>query len=186
MNDSELVRLFSLRDASAMVKTREKYGQRLRALSLHFVRDEATAQECERDTYVCAWKSIPPQSPFDHFYVFLAQMLRYIALHRCRSRVPLGRDGFVAALGAELEECIPWPSNQGCQLSDAALGQLLNDFLEQLSAEKRRMFVRRYWYMDSLAELAQGFDMSEARVEAMLARCRRQLRLYVERKGIAL
>ena len=107
MDDSGIVELYLNRDEAAIARTSEKYGQRLRSFSLGIVQDLQTAEECENDTYVEAWSSIPPHAPRDYFYAFLARITRHLSLNRCRERSRLKRSALVSELSAELEQCIP-------------------------------------------------------------------------------
>ena len=186
MNDAQLVDLYLSRDEEAIQKTREKYGRRLQSLAYHIVQDRQTAEECESDAYMCTWKSIPPHAPRQHFYLFLARITRQLSLNRCRSRCHLKRESFVNTLSSELEQCIPFPNNLECQLDDPAFAAMLNDFLGQLNTKKRKIFIRRYWYLDSISDIAKQFSMTEAAVKTTLMRCRKALLLYFERKKVNL
>lgn len=103
MDDSQIVSLYLSRDETAIARTAEKYGSRLRALALGVVGDVQTAEECENDTYWEAWRSIPPHQPRDYLYPFLARITRHAALDRCRERDRLKRSAAVVELSAELE-----------------------------------------------------------------------------------
>lgn len=186
MEDRTIVALFWQRDEEALRQTAEKYGARLRALAYGIVGDRQTAEECENDTYLEAWQAIPPHRPEDYFYAFLACITRRNALNRCRERQALKRGGHVLELSAELEQCLPASDDTACCVDELALRQALNDFLATLSREKRCIFLRRYWYMDSVAEISQRFALSESKVKTTLLRCRRQLRAYLEKEGFNL
>ena len=103
MEDPKIVELYFARDEAALRHTAEKYGKRLRALSYGIVRDLQTAEECENDTYVAAWNSIPPHSPAEHLYAFLAKITRHISLNRCRDRSRLKRSAMLCELSQEME-----------------------------------------------------------------------------------
>ena len=95
MDDRSIVALYLRRDETAIRQTAEKYGRRLRALAYGIVNDLQTAEECENDTYMEAWNTIPPHEPSDHFYAFLARITRHISLNRCRDRDRLKRGAFI-------------------------------------------------------------------------------------------
>ena len=145
MDDLKIVDLFFERDEAAIRHASDKYGSRLRALSFGIVRDLQTAEECENDTYVEAWNAIPPYSPKEHLYAFLARITRHISLNCCRARSRLKRSAFIFELSAEMEQCIPAPDDVECRIDDMALSEAINDFLKSLDKEKRNIFVRRYW-----------------------------------------
>ncbi len=186
LDDREIVALYLNRDETAIQQTAEKYGQRLRGLSFGIVRDTQTAEECENDAYLAAWNSIPPHEPGGYLYAFLARIVRHISLDHCRRRERLKRSAAVCELSAELEQCIPAPDDCQCRLDDVALGEAINGFLGTLSPEKRRVFLRRYWYFDSVTEIAKGFGVSESKVKTALHRCRTQMKNYLEKEGYIL
>lgn len=183
MDDSRIVELYLQRDENAIGQTAEKYGKRLRALAYGVVNDEQTAEECENDTYMEAWKRIPPHEPRDYFYAFLARITRNISLNRCRERSSLKRSAFILELGAELEQCIPAPDDIECRMADAELSKVINGFLGSLDEEKRNIFIRRYWYTETVADIAKRFAVSESKVKTTLFRCRNRLREYLEKEG---
>ena len=180
MEDAKIVALFLHRDELAIQLTAEKYGTRLRSFSYGITQDLQTAQECENDTYMQAWNSIPPQEPRAYLYGFLARIIRHISLNRCRDRNRLKRSAYLCELSAELEQCIP---AGGELVEDLLLQDALNQFLSSLSREKRDIFLRRYWYMDSIADISQRFALSQSKVKTVLFRCRNQLREQLEKEG---
>lgn len=186
MEDRDIVELYLSRDQEALRQTSEKYGGRLRSLAFHLVEDDETAEECENDTYLAAWQSIPPHEPRDYFYPFLARLLRHIALNRCRERKRLKRSALVCELSSELEECLAAPDDTECRVEAGELAQTINDFLGSLPAAKRIVFLRRYWYLDSVAEIGTRCAMSQGQVKTMLYRLRSQLRDYLEKEGFLL
>ncbi len=183
MEDDKIVELFLKRREEALRHTAEKYGRRLRALSQHIVEDVQTAEECENDTYVEAWNSIPPHSPKDYLYAFLARIIRHISLNCCRNRSRLKRSAYLCELSAEMEQCIPAPDDCECRVEDMVFAEAVNGFLKSLNVEKRTIFLRRYWYLDSIADLAERFGYSESKIKTMLFRCRNKLRKYLEQEG---
>jgi len=186
LDDLRIVELYLQRDETAIERTKEKYGSRLRALSCGIVQDLQTAEECENDTYLQAWNSIPPHEPRTYLYAFLARITRHISLTCCRDRSRLKRSAHISELSAELEQCIPAPDDAACRLDELALQEVLNAFLSKLDADKRVIFVRRYWYLDSIADISKRFALSESKVKTTLFRCRKQLRTYLEKEGYTL
>ena len=186
LEDTRIVELYLNREESAIGETAKKYGARLRALSFGIVGDKETAKECENDTYMEAWNRIPPHEPRTYLYAFLARIVRHISLNRCRADKRLKRHAVICELSAELEQCIPAPDDTECRLDDMAFRELINGFLGTLSEEKRNVFLRRYWYMDSVAELSKRFSISESKVKVMLYRCREAFRTYLEKEGYTL
>ena len=186
MDDNRIVELYLLRDETAIRQTTEKYGSRLRSLAYGIVNDRQTAEECENDTYMEAWDTIPPHEPKSYLYAFLARITRHISLNCCRDRSRLKRSAFICELSAELEQCIPVPDDVECRIDDMALSEILNGFLGELDAEKRNIFIRRYWYLDSIADISERFAITESKVKTTLCRCRSRLREHLEKGGYTL
>lgn len=186
MEDNAIVELYLLRDEAAVERTAEKFGKRLRALAQGIVNDRQTAEECENDTYLQAWNAIPPHEPRDYLYAFLARITRHVALNCCRERSRLKRAALICELSAELEQCIPAPDDAACRLEEGELRRAINGFLSALGEEKRNIFLRRYWYLDSISAISKRFDLSESKVKTTLYRCRGQLREHLEQEGYSL
>lgn len=186
MDDRQIVTLFFGRDESAISCTAKKYGSRLRSLAYGIVQDLQTAQECENDTYLAAWNSIPPHNPGDYLYAFLARITRHAALNCCRNRDRLKRGAFVCELSTEMEQCIPAPDDLECRLNEQELQRAINGFLSRLRTQQRNIFLRRYWYLDSVADISKRYRISESKVKTTLFRLRNQLRTYLEKEGYIL
>ena len=183
MEDAEIVKLFLMRDENAIAKTQEKYSSRLRKLAYELTEDLAVAEECENDTYLQAWNSIPPNEPYDYFYPFLARISRHIALNFCRDRNRIKRKATIEELSEELQQTIPGNIDVEQAVSGSALQELLNRFLGSLRPDKRQIFLRRYWYLDSIQTIADGYGISQSKVKVTLYRCREQLRKVLESEG---
>ena len=186
MDDNKIVDLYLRRDESAIRQTSEKYGSRLRSLSYGIVNDRQTAEECENDTYMQAWNSIPPHEPKCYLYAFLARITRNISLNCCRKNSRIKRSALICELSAEMEQCIPAPDDVECRIDDMVFSEAINGFLGMLSEEKRNIFIRRYWYMDSIADISARFAISESKVKTTLFRCRNQLREHMKKEGYTL
>ena len=186
MEDSQIVDLYLNRDSAAIAYTTEKYGSRLWSLANGIVHDRQAAEECENDTYLQAWNTIPPHEPRTYLYAYLARITRHLALNLCRSRSSLKRSAYLCELTAEMEQCIPAPDDLQCRMDEQALRDALNGFLRTLDEEKRNLFLRRYWYLDSIADLSERFAISRSKVKTTLFRCRTHLRKYLEQEGYSL
>ena len=186
MDDREIVVRYLARDESAIRETAGKYGHRLRALAQGIVRDAGTAEECENDTYLEAWNRIPPHRPESYLYPFLARITRHLSLNCCRDRERLKRSAHLCELSAEMEQCLPAPDDAACRLEESELREAINGFLAKLPEEQRNLFLRRYWYLDSIADIARRFACSESKVKTTLLRCRKRLREHLEEGGYIL
>lgn len=177
MTDSEIVSLYLARDEAALAQTAEKYGARLRGLARSILEDVHEAEECENDVYLAAWNSIPPHAPREYLFAFLARIARHTAIDRCRARNRRPENL------AELDECVPGPDRAEDRVNEQELAAALNAFLRALPAQKRTLFLRRYWYCDSIAALAQQLGWSESRVKTALHRTRAALREHLRKEG---
>lgn len=186
MEDERIVGMFLLRDEAAIKHTSEKYGERLRGLAFDITGDRMTSEECENDTYLKAWDSIPPYRPVSYLYAFLARITRHVSLDACRSRLRLKRSALIVELSDEMEQCIPSPNDTECQVEGELLGHAVSSFLRTVSEEKRNVFVRRYWYLDGIAAIAARYGIGESKIKTMLLRMRNGLRDYLEKEGYTL
>ena len=183
LDDEKIVELFLERNEEAIGRTSEKFGKRLQKLSFGITEDFETAEECENDTYLEAWNSIPPHEPKSYLYAFLARITRHLSIDRCRERERLKRKAFLCELSAEMEECIPSPDDMDCKIDDMVFAEAINRFLRTLGEEKRNIFIRRYWYLDSVFEISKQFSLSESNVKTTLFRLRKNLKEYLEKEG---
>lgn len=183
LDDNRIVDLYLSRDEAAISQTSEKYGSRLRNVAYGIVEDLHTAEECENDTYMEAWNSIPPHEPKSYLFAFLARITRHIALDFCKECSRLKRSAFISELSAEMEQCIPAPDDTERRIDAMVLCEAINSFLATLSDEKRNIFMRRYWYMDSIAAISQRYGLSQSKVKSILFRSRNQLREYLGKEG---
>lgn len=186
MDDENIVSLYLCRDDEAIRLTSIKYGSRLRALAYGITEDNQTAEECENDTYLQAWNSIPPHEPYHYLYAFLSRITRHIALNHCRDRARLKRSAHICQLSREMEQCIPTPDDTACRVDEIVLREAINGFLATLAEEKRNIFLRRYWFLDSIAAISQRYGLSESKVKTILFRSRNQLRHYLQKEGFSI
>ena len=186
MEDTQIVELYLQRDEDAIAHTQTKYGTRLRQVSNTIVQDAQTAEECENDTYLQAWDTIPPHEPRTYLYPFLARITRHISIDRCRHRERLRRSAYVQELSGELQCCIPGPEDVERRMEAIALGQTISAFLRSQPEQMRNIFIRRYWYMDSITDIARRFGMTQSKIKSMLFRARNALRDYLEKEGYTL
>lgn len=186
LEDEKIVQLFLERDENAIKYSSEKYGARLRAIALGITSDFHTAEECENDTYLKAWGLIPPNEPRTYLFAFLARITRHISIDRCRERDSLKRKAFIAGLSEEMEMTIQSSDTVEGNWDAKELGEKISRFLKNQSKEKRVIFVRRYFYMDSISEICKRLAVSESKVKSVLFRVRNDLRKYLIREGYVL
>ena len=181
MTDAEIVALFLARDETAISQAAARCGPRLLALANGILEDPAAAEECVNDAYLAAWNSIPPNEPRDHLYAYLARITRHLSIDRCRARSREKRK--TDLLTEELSECVAAPDRAEDRLNAHELAAAISAFLRTLPKDKRTLFLRRYWYGDSVTDLAQRFGWGESRVKTALHRLRTALRGHLRKEG---
>ena len=182
MEDSKIIALFWERNEDAIAETHVVYGRKLQTLADSILQNHEDAEESVSDTYMRAWETIPPQKP-NYFFAYLAKICRHFSLNRLDWKQAAKRSAQVVELTREMEQCIP-DTGRDRWMEGKEIGRVLNAFLESLSKESRLIFLRRYWYVDTIAEIAQRYEISESKVKMQLHRTRAKLQTYLEREGI--
>ena len=182
MPDSQIIALFWERSEDAIQEPDAVYGRRLYAISDKILHSHQDAEESVSDTYMRAWDTIPPQRP-NYFFAYLAKICRNCALSRLQWNSAAKRSAEVVSLTQEMENCIPDRSYER-KLEGEEIGRVLNAFLDSISLESRLIFMRRYWYTDSIAEIAARYSISEGKVKTQLHRTRNKLQLFLANEGI--
>jgi RNA polymerase sigma factor (sigma-70 family) len=184
LEDGQIIELYWSRDQRAIRETEGKYGKLLHGIAWNLLRSREDSEECVNDTYLRAWEAIPPARP-GALRIWLGQITRNLSLDRWKSRRAEKRGGGAELLLGELADCLPAPEGRGRAVEDLELAETLDAFLRGLSREGRAMFLRRYWYGESVAEVAAALGCGEGKVKSSLFRSRRALRDYLEKEGIA-
>lgn len=184
MTDLEIIELYCRRQEEAVTETDRAHGRQLRILAERIVGNTQDAEECVNDTYWTAWRTIPPERPA-HFYGYLAVICRRFALGKLDWKNAAKRKAVVVTLSQEMECCIP-DESQDRQIEGKELGKLFNEFLKTLDPENRVILMRRYWYGDSVEEIAQCRGISQGAVLTRLSRSRKKLKEFLQRKEVEL
>ena len=183
MDDERIIELFLARDEGAVTAASEKYGAYCRAIIRRLLGDGRDGEECLNDTWLGAWNAMPPQRPI-RLPPFLGRIARNTALDRYDYNTAQCRGALPAVL-EELGECV-----SGAPLEEAldfrALGEAISGYLDTVSPAARRAFLRRYWYGDSLEDIARRYGYTLAKVKSLLHRTRKGLREHLTREGYAL
>jgi len=182
MEDSKILDLYFARNEDAIRHTDDTYGRLLFYLAERIVQNDQDAEESVSDTYLKAWNSIPPHRP-KYFFAYLAKICKNFALDKLDWKSAAKRKAEVVSLTQEMETCIP-DSARSYDVDRKELGMILDAFLRTLTQENRMVFMRRYWYMDTIAEIAVRYGISESAVQMRLNRTRRRLQNYLEMEGI--
>ena len=183
MEDNRIVDLYWHINEKAINETATKYGKYLHSISYHILLNDEDAKECVNDTYNDAWQSMPPHRP-SILSTFLGKITRRISIDLWRKHSADKRGGGEVALALdELDECVSGNSNVENEIERQELQQKLNAFLMGLPRLERQVFMCRYWYMDSVSDIAKQFDFSESKVKSMLFRTRNKLREMLKKEG---
>jgi RNA polymerase sigma-70 factor (ECF subfamily) len=181
--DEEILALYFQRDEAAITETEKKYGGYCRKIAAGCLPQAEDREECISDTYLQVWNAIPPQRP-DNLRLYLGAIVRNLAFSLWRKLYTHKRGGAAVELALdELAECLCAPGTPEEAVEARELGGRLDRFLEGLPARDRQIFVRRYYFTETAAEIAPRFDLRENTVLAVLSRTRKKLRVYLQKEG---
>lgn len=185
MDDQQIIALYLARSERAIAETDARHGPYCRAIARRILQSPEDSEECVNDTWLRAWNAIPPQRP-KRLAVFLGRITRNLALDRWEAQHTQKRGGGQVCLALEeLAQCLPAPG-EGDMTETLALVQALDRFLSGLPRQARLLFLRRYWYLDSVEEAARQLGLGESAAKMSLARSRRKLKAVLEKEGITL
>ena len=185
MEDAEIIELYWARNEEAIAQTHQKYGPWCRGVALRILELQEEAEECVNDTYLQAWNNIPPQRP-GMFRAWLGRITRNLALSRYRKLRAEKRGGGQTALALEeLGDCVSGGHTVESEEERKEIARVINQFLATLPETQRNIFMRRYWHVSPIAEIAKVYGMTEGQVTSMLHRSRKKLRAMLEKEGIA-
>lgn len=184
MEDQEIIDLYWNRSEIAISETASKYGGYCYSIAFNILKNNEDSEESVSDTYIAAWNAIPPRRP-SIISTFLGKITRRIAIDRWRSRNRVKRGGGEIDLALEeLEDCIADSQTVEKAFERKQLSSLFNRFLEELPEVERTVFLCRYWYVDSVSDIANHFGFSGSKVTSMLHRTRKKLRAVLEREDL--
>lgn len=184
MEDQAIVDLYFLRSENAISETAVKYGGYCYSIANNILANKEDAEECVSDTWLTAWNVMPPRRP-TVLSVFLGKITRNGAISRWRERQAYKRGGGEVTLALEeLRECVSDGVDVEAEFSRRETARSVNALLGSLSETERNVFLRRYWCVDTVAEIADNFGFSEGKVKSMLHRTRQKLRKQLEKEGL--
>lgn len=185
MEDNSIVDLFWSRSETAIHETSLKYGKYCYTIAYNILTNAEDADESVNDTYLDAWNSMPPHRPAI-LSTFLGKITRRISIDKWRTRSSEKRGGGEVVLALdELSDCVPSSTSVEQEVEMAELEKAIDSFVMALPITERRVFICRYWYLDSISSICQQFGFSQSKVKVMLHRIRKNLRKYLEREGIS-
>lgn len=183
MDDRAIIDLYFERSERAISETDKKYGRYCRYIASNILRSDTDAEECVDDAYMNTWYAIPPAKPLS-LRAFVGRITRNLALNRYEHRRAQKRCAGVEAALDEIGELVAAP--EGDPVDMIALRDGLNEFLGTLTRRSRMIFVKRYWYLASIKEIAADVNASESSVKVSLHRTRCELKEFLEKKGITI
>lgn len=186
MDDAKIVQLYWERDEQAIHLTADKYGHYCTSIAKNILGNQEDTEECVNDTYMNAWNSMPPHRP-NILSTFLGKITRNLSLNRYKHNAADKRGGGqMMVIFDEIAELVSDTDSVEEEIDRKELVKAIDSFLGTLSIEKRSLFVRRYWYFDSISDIAIRFGMTENNVSVTLNRLRLKLHSYLSERGFEL
>lgn len=183
VEDKNIVDLYWNRKDFAIVETSEKYGSYLFKISFNILYSKEDSEECVNDTYLKAWNSIPPNRP-KLLKAFLGKITRNLSIDLYRKNRTKGRSGEVEIAIEELEGVIPSGEDIFKTLDEKYLVEKINEFLERINRQDRKIFLLRYFYLHSSKDIEKLTDIKVSTINTILYRTRNKLRKHLEKEGI--
>lgn len=186
MQDTEILDLYWKRDEQAITETQKSYGNYCYSIAYHILHTHEDSEECVNDTWLRAWKAIPPNRP-QRLSLFLGTITRNLSFDRWKYKNTLKRrSGEMEVALDELAECVPAIGTTEDAVAEAELQRSLNRFLGTLKERDRNVFLRRYWYAEEYSEIAERYGMKLNTVKTTLFRVRGKLKTHLEQEGVVL
>ena len=185
MNDEKIIELFFERSEQAIKELDGKYGKVFHSISNRILSDHQDAEECVNDAYLAAWNAIPPARP-NPLLAFVCKIVRNISLKRYEKNTAAKRNSRYDVAMEELEDCLTSTTTIEEEISERELTEIIESFLDSLSKENRVIFMRRYWFSDTYADIAKQVGLTEKNVSVRLTRIRHDLRKYLSEREVLL
>lgn len=185
MEDEQIIALFEARSPDAIEQTKTQYGALCRSLAGKLLRSEEETEECVNDAYLALWNAIPPAKP-SPLSAYLAKITRNLAMKRLEHLTAEKRGAAATVSFEELDQCLRAPGDSDQMVESIALRQAITAFLQGQSRENRCIFLRRYFFFDTVEEIARRYSFSESKVKSSLLRTRNKLRTYLIQEGFDL
>ena len=182
MNDLQIIELYLARNEQAIKETEMKYGRLCFSISNNILNNVQDSKECVNDTYLALWNKIPPEQP-KSFMAFVAKIARNTALKKVEYNTADKRNSQMTMSLDEIQD-IALDENIKDNISAEELGKLINKFLKAEKTAARNVFIRRYFYFDSVTDIAERYSFSESKVKSMLFQSRKRLKKFLHQEGI--
>lgn len=185
MNDERIIELFFERSEQAIKELDGKYGKVFHALSFKILNNHQDAEECVNDSYLGTWNAIPPAKP-NSLLSFVCKIVRNISLKRYGQNTAAKRNSRYDVAMEELGDCLVSTVTVEKELEEQEMTEIIESFLDSLSRENRVIFLRRYWFSDTYADIAKQVGLTEKNVSVRLTRIRKELRKYLLEREVLL
>ena len=185
MNDERIIELFFERSEQAIKELDEKYGRVCHSISYNILNNWQDAEECVSDAYLGTWNAIPPAKP-NPLLAFVCKIVRNISLKRYEQKTAAKRNSHYDVVMDELEDCLPSSITIEEEIAERELTKIIESFLDSLSKENRVIFLRRYWFSDTYADIAKQVGLTEKNVSVRLTRIRKELHKYLLEREVLL
>lgn len=183
MEDVKIIELFNQRNEIAITECTEKYGNLLKKISFNILGNKEDSEECFNDTLNKLWSTIPPNNP-NSLVAYMGKIIRNLSINKYRENHAQKRYNGGDLLLSELSECIPDKVSVEGEIDTKDLTEYINKWLKSLETEKCNIFIRRYWYGDSVKDIANDYSFSEKKTASTLYRLRESLKTYLEKEGV--
>ena len=182
MNDLSIIELYFERNEQAIEETDIKYGNLCHSIAYNILNNYEDSEECVNDTYIGVWNAIPPTRP-KNLMAFVCKITRNLSLKRLESQSRQKRSQAMLVSLDELAEVLS-DENITSGVSDEDIGKLISDFLRNEKSEIRDVFIRKYYFFDSIGDIARRYDFTESKVKNMLHHTRTKLKDFLIKEGI--
>lgn len=182
MDDLEIIKLYFSRNERAIKETDIKYGQLCFSLAVNILGNDEDAEECVNDTYLGVWNKIPPTRP-NNFMAFICKIARNLSQKKLDYNKAMKRTVGSIVSFTELEDILP-DNSIASDTSNEEIGKLISDFLRHEKEDARNVFIRKYWFFDSVSDIAVRYSFTESKVKNMLYHTRNKLREYLKKEGV--
>lgn len=181
IGDKEIMALFSSGDQRAVSEVKNKYGSLCLNIALNILHNMEDAEECTNDVYISLWNEIPPS--VDNFKAYVCKVTKNLAISKYRYNSAEKRNNNLKISLSDLEDTIADPTCRTV-LRENELGEIISRFLRAENPVQRNVFIRRYWFMDSIKDIATKYSFSESKVKSMLFHTRNKLKKFLKKEGI--
>ena len=182
MDDLQIIELYFARDEHAIKETDRKYGKLCFRVAKNLLFNNEDSEECVNDTYLTVWNKIPPTRP-NNFSAFICKITRNLSLKRLETSTAMKRSADAIVSLSEIEATLP-DYSIAPRVEDEELGKLISAFLWSEKELDRNVFLRKYWFFDTISDIAERYSLTENNVKSLLFRSRNRLREFLKKEGI--